>query len=432
MISRLFRWGKLPGLWFACALVLLFLAATSYGESKTRVCNVRAYGAKADGHTMDTAAIQKAIDACASNGGGIVRLSGGTFLSAPIHLKSGINLQIEKGATLLGTSKHSDYPKKMEFREPGRWSLVSATNADHVSITGGGIIDGNGESWWKQAHAAHEHGIMGKITFRPRLVVFDHCRDVLVEGVTIENSPSWQLVPYYSENVTIRNIRVLAPASSPNTDAVDPFSSTNVRIEHLYADVGDDNIAIKSGAIGSSGNSPSKNIKIKDCVFLHGHGLSIGSEIAGGAQNIVAEHIEFRGTAHGIRIKAGRDRGNDVSNLIFRDFTMENVQQPIVINEYYPNSHPSHEQAPHPVTRLTPHFDGIVIENLRATGAATAGLIAGLPEAPIRNLILRNVSISAGRGLEIMYADIFAHNLSIHAVTGEPILRLSGVKLLDQ
>jgi polygalacturonase len=108
---------------------------------------------------------------------------------------------------------------------------------------------------------------------------------VRVEGVTIQNSPFWQLVPYYCDDVVIHNVRILAPYPSPNTDAVDPFSSSNVRIDHLYADTGDDNIAIKSGSIDSpGGDDPSRNITISDCTFLHGHGLSIGSEIAGGAQ----------------------------------------------------------------------------------------------------------------------------------------------------
>ena len=178
---------------------------------------------------------------------------------------------------------------------------------------------------------------MGNPHPRPRLVVFDHCKNVRIEGVTIQNSPMWQIVPYYSDDVIIRNVRVLAPQHSPNTDAVDPFSSSNIRIDHLYADTGDDDIAIKSGAINSpGGDEPSRDITITDCTFLHGHGLSIGSEIAGGAHNITAERIHFEGTDNGIRVKANRDRGNDVSNLVFRDIDMKDVKNPLVISEYYP------------------------------------------------------------------------------------------------
>jgi hypothetical protein len=174
------------------------------------VCNVRAYGAKADGRTMNTSAIQTAIDVCAKKGGGRVRLDGGTFLSGPIVLKSNINLDIAKGTTLQGSSNHDDYPKKTEFRNPGLQSLVSATDASNISITGGGVIDGAGESWWKEARTKGDHGIMGQGMLRPRLIVFDHCHKILMEGVTVQNSPFWQIVAYYSDDVTIRNIRVLA------------------------------------------------------------------------------------------------------------------------------------------------------------------------------------------------------------------------------
>ena len=156
-----------------------------------------------------------------------------------------------------------------------------------------------------------------------------------------------------------------APANSPNTDAVDPFSSSNITIDHLYADVGDDDIAIKSGAITSPGGDLlSKNIHITDTTFLHGHGLSVGSEIAGGMQNLVAERIHFNGTANGIRVKANRDRGNDVGHLVFRDIDMKDVKTPILISEYYPKALPEGDVAPAPVTHLTPLFHDISIENL--------------------------------------------------------------------
>jgi polygalacturonase len=201
------------------------------------------------------------------------------------------------------------------------------------------VIDGAGATWWQMARTIKDAGVMGSDHPRPRLVVFDHCKHMLVEGVTIQNSPMWQLVMYYSDDVIIRKIRILAPADSPNTDAIDPFSSSNVRIDHVLADVGDDDIAIKSGAIGSRGpDEPSRDITITDCVFLHGHGLSVGSEIAGGAHNIRAERIRFEGTDNGIRVKSNRDRGNDVGPLTFRDIDMTGVKNAVLISEYYPKS----------------------------------------------------------------------------------------------
>jgi polygalacturonase len=398
----------------------LLLAASLPAAAK--VCRVEAYGAKADGTTKNTKAIQAAIDDCAKAGGGNVELAGGVFVSGPIVLKSNVSLDLGKGTTLLGSPDHADYPAKSEFRAPGTQSLVSATNAQNVAITGSGTIDGNGESWWAEARSTHNAGVVGAVQFRPRLVVFDHCKHVRIEGVTIQNSPSWQVVPYYTDDTVIRNVRILAPQHSPNTDAIDPFSSSNMIIDHVYADVGDDNIAIKSGIINSPGpDEPSKNIVITDCDFMHGHGLSIGSEIAGGANNIRAERIHFKGTDQGIRIKANRDRGNQVYNISFKDITMEEVKTSILISEYYPKVLPQGDVAAAPVTRLTPFFHDITIENVNSVKGGTAGVIVGLPESPVKNVILKNINISAEKGMTIAYADVTGSGVHVVSATGEPM-----------
>ena len=411
-------------------LVPLCAAIPALAFASSRQCDARKFGAKGDGVSKDRAAIQTAIDACERQGGGTVRLTAGTYLSAPIVLKDNIILQLDKGATLVGSSNFSDYPPKTEFREPGLQSLVSATNAANVSITGEGVIDGAGQPWWEMARSVKNAGVMGSDHPRPRLVVFDHCKHVLVEGVTIQNSPMWQLVLYYSDDVTIRNIKVLAPEHSPNTDAVDPFSSSNVHIDHLLADVGDDDIAIKSGAIGSPGpDDPSRDITITDCTFLHGHGLSVGSEIAGGAQDIRAERIHFVGTDNGIRVKANRDRGNDVSHLTFRDIDMKDVKNALIISEYYPKILPPDGETAQPITRLTPHFHDIELDNVTATGSASAGAIVGLPEAPVTGVILNNVKIDAVHGLTIGYAEVSGEGVQVKAGEGESIKQMAGAKV---
>jgi polygalacturonase len=411
------------------ALAAAFAAVSASSLYAAKTCNPRDFGAKGDGTTKDTVALQKAIDTCAAQGGGTVQVTAGTYVSAPIVLKSNITLQLDKGAKILGSPDHADYPPMTMFHLPDLQPLVSAVNASNIAIEGEGTIDGNGESWWQEARAIRDHGVLGSGHPRPKLIIFDHCKNVRVEGVTIENSPMWQLVPYYTDGMVIRNVRILAPQHSPNTDAIDPFSSSNIVIDHVYSDVGDDNVAIKSGPINSPGpDDPSRNITITDCTFMHGHGLSIGSEIAGGVQNVRAERISFEGTDNGIRVKANRDRGHDVGNLVFRDITMKDVRNAIIISEYYPKVMPPEGEAAQPVGRLTPHFHNITIENVTATGIGVAGVIAGLPESPVRNVVLHNVKISAEKGLTIGYADVTG-DADVKAATGEAITKLKGAEV---
>ena len=395
--------------------------------SAAPVCDVNAYGAKGDGIAKDTHAIQSAIDACAGRGGGTVRLGSGTFLTGPIVLKSHIVLEVDTGATLLGSQDKADYPRTTEIREPALQPLISAANAEHIAIRGGGTIDGAGQPWWADVYS-HRHLPDFSPALRPRLILLDHCRHVRIENVTVQNSASWQIVPYYSDDVTIRNAKVLAPARSPNTDGIDPFSSHHVTIENVTIDVGDDDIAIKSGQPGSPGpDDPSTDITIRNCTFLHGHGMSIGSEIAGGVQHVRASHVHFKGTASGIRIKSNRDRGGNIGNFDFRDLTMEDVGTPILITEYYPRI-PSHDAA-QPVTRLTPHFHDICISHLSATGAKQAGIVIGLPESPITTISLRNVHIHAQKGMTVSDATLTAHNFGITAVNGDAVTLLENAKI---
>ncbi len=424
------RQAFLPRQPFLRPAIVLLLSASAGLLYAAAACNVRDFGAKGDGTTKDTAALQKAIDVCAAKGGGTVRLTAGTYVSAPIELKSNITLHLDKGATLLGSPDHADYPPATEFHLPDTQPLISATNAENVTIDGQGTIDGNGKSWWEEVHHVHNAGVLGSGHPRPKLVIFDHCKHVRVEGVTVENSPMWQLVPYYSDDVVIRKVRILAPYPSPNTDAIDPFSSSNVLIEHVYSDTGDDNVAIKSGPINSPGpDSPATNITIRDCTFMHGHGISVGSELSGGASNILAERIHFDGTDNGIRVKANRDRGHDVGHLVFRDLDMKNVKYAIVISEYYPKVLPPADEAPQPVGRLTPRFHDITIENLTATGSTVAGAIVGLPESPVENVVLNNVKIGAQTGLTIGYATVMGTNVHIQAAQGEPIIKVAGAQV---
>jgi polygalacturonase len=408
-----------------CAAMLALCCCVP--SNAATVCDSAAYGAKADGKTKDTAALQKAIDDCARKGGGTVRLANGTYLTGPIALKSRIVFDIEPGATLLGTQDKADYQKITVMREDAVQPLISAANAQDITIRGGGVIDGNGQPWWAEVYA-HKNSPDYVAAKRPRLILIDHSKHIRIEGVTIQNSASWQVTLYYADDVIIRDGKILAPEHSPNTDGVDPFSSHHVAIAHMTIDVGDDNVAIKSGQPGSPGpDDPSTDIDVSDCTFLHGHGMSIGSEVAGGVQNVRVARVQFKGTANGVRVKSNRDRGADIGHLEFRDLTMEDVATPVLVTEYYPRI-PDHDSA-QPITRLTPHFHDIRITNLSATGAKTGGFIVGLPESPITSISLSNVHISAEKGMTISNATVTAHDFAVQVASGDPLIMLERAKV---
>lgn len=408
-------------MWSAAAILLAPAAMAA------RVCDVSAYGAKGNGQTKDTAAIQRAIDACAEKGGGIVLLKQGTFLSGPIELKSHITLDVAAGATLLGSQDKADYSAAQELRQASVEPLIDAKNAEDVTLRGGGTINGNGSLWWSDVYS-HKHMPDFPAEKRPRLIILDHCRHVLIENLTIENSASWQVVPYYSNDVIIRDAKFLAPARSPNTDGIDPFSSHHVTIERVIIDVGDDNVAIKSGQPGSPGpDAPSTDIVVRDCKFLHGHGMSIGSEIAGGVQNVLVDNVTFDGTRHGIRLKSNRDRGGNIGNFQLRNLTMKNVEDALIISAYYPKV-PKNVTAM-PVTRLTPRFHNIHITHLQAIGVKNAGVVIGLPESPVKGVVLDDVHIQAQHGITMSYASVKAHDFTVQAAQGQGVTLLTEAKL---
>ena len=398
------------------AATLAFAGLVSAADADT-ICRPTASAADA------TAAIQKALHDCA--GKGITRLEGqALFVSGPLNLPSHTILEIAPGTTLEGSTNHDDYPEIEVFRERGRKPLLLAKNAENIIIRGGGSIDGRGESWWPLAASA---------ATRPRLIIFDHSRHVVMENVAVKNSPSWQIVPYYSEDLVFRNMTITAPArAAHNTDGIDPFASKRILIDHVTIDTGDDNVAIKSGQPGSPGpDTPSEDIRIVDCIFLHGHGLSIGSELAGGAKNISAERIAFDGTDQGIRVKSGRDRGADIGGFSFRDITMKNVGTAIMLTEYYgaPRGMSGDNATPEPLSHLTPHFHDIVFENVKIESARVGLLIDGLPEAPIQSVSFKNVSVAADRGAIIRHASVSLDHVMVTAKEGGAFSEGPGAKL---
>jgi polygalacturonase len=394
------------------------LAADAGGEAK--IYDVREFGAKGDGKTFDTAAIQKALDECGRAGGGMVRLTAGTYLCQPVFLRSKTALQLDAGAVLQGTDTPGDY---LDTNRAGRamLSLVNGRGLTGVSITGKGKIDGKGARWWEPVRAAKRTG-EPEPGPRPRLVTLSACQDVRIEGVTLANSPSFHLVPSDCENVVIEGVTILAPADSPNTDAIDPSACRHVRITKCVLDVGDDNIAIKSGRQNPAHpDAACEDIVVTDCTMRHGHGMSIGSETVGGVRDVTVRRCTFEDTDNGIRIKSERGRGGLVENISYSDLTMKNVKVPILISAYYPKI-PREDEAV-AVTSTTPRYREIRITNVTADSPAGAGIIIGLPECEVENVVLENVHLTAPVGLTIRNAKgIILKNTKIEVEHGEAVM----------
>ena len=359
----------------------------------TTVFNITNYGAVGDGKTLNTIAIQKAIDACAAAGGGTVLVPAGKFIFGPIILTSSLNLHLDKGAMLLISDDLKNYPIKSKRYQ----DCITAANAHDIEISGQGVIDGQGEAWW-QAFAANQ-----KMTHRPYMAKLSGCTRVYVHDVTFQNSPMFHFVPENCTDVTIEHIKIKSPARAANTDGIDP-SGWNFLIADCTIDTGDDNIAIKPAGGRTPGD---KNFLVKNCTFLHGHGMSVGGGTANGLENLTVSNCTFNGTDSGIRIKTPRGNGGLLQNAVYENITMHDVKNPIYINDYYPErtapKDPATEKA-EPVTDRTPITKDIMIRNVTITDSPNAGTIQGLPEAPISNLIFSNVNISAKTGMIIYHA----------------------------
>lgn len=410
---------RITGLVFAMTL----LAPSAIAKIAT--CDVRALGAKGDGHAKDTEALQSAIDRCSKGAGGVVRLVAGTYVSGPLTLRSHVHLLLDKGVTLLGSTDMEDYP----IRTDAPWRRVSLLHADgieDIAITGEGTIDGSGKVWW-DAQMGRQKG--SKENSRPLLIDLTHSKKILIEGVTIQNSPQYNITAFWCDGLTVRNVTILNPGrGAPNTDGIDPVSTSHVLIEHDTIDTGDDNVAIKSGLVERGDpNVPSTDIVIRDCTFRNGHGLSIGSETAGGVRNVTVERVTFDGTRQGIRIKSARGRGNDIGNFSYKDITMTGVETPIEITNYYTGL--VKDDPGQPMTEHTPKFHDIQIENVTATGAKRAATIMGLPESPIKGLVLKNVKITAATGMTIRNAQITEDNVVITPAGGDAVMRGVGVTI---
>ena len=413
-------------------VLLAVLLAGNAGAQK--IFDVRDYGARGDGVTQDTAAIQKALDECGKAGGGIVHFPAGVYLSRPITLHSETTVELDAGAMLLASTNQSDFMKT-----PGAWfqssgnnfiPFISGKDLTDVTFTGGGTVDGSGSVWWGEAEKAREK-VPGYTLPRPNLIVLQRCRNVRMENITLQNSPKFNFGPDECEDVVVSNVTILNPERSANTDGIDPSNCKNVLITRCHIDTGDDNVAIKAGRKEPGREFACEDITVTDCTFLHGHGMSIGSETFGGVRNVLVKNCVFENTDNGIRIKSQRGKGGLVEDITYQDIVMTNVDPAVTFTCYYMYSSAKdpvqkpvpQDDAVEPMAIGTPVFRDIHISNLTATCVRGAGTITGLPESKISGVVFENVKISAASGMKIENAaDIEFKNSHISAAEGQPFL----------
>ena len=378
--------------------------------------NVKKFGAKGDGKTLDTNALQAAILACPK--AGRVFIPKGDYYTGPLFLKSNITIELAEGARLVGDIDRNHYPilpgmvyttDEIDEFNLGSWegnpldcfaSIITGIEVENVKIVGLGIVDGNAQNadWWVNVNKR-------RIAWRPRGLFLNHCSNIQIQGVTFTNTPSWNLHPYFSNNLRFIDMKLVNPKNSPNTDGCDPESCENVDIIGVYFSVGDDCIAIKSGKIfmGRKYKKPSKNFNIRNCSMNFGHGaIVLGSEMSGGIKDITVSQCLFNQTDRGLRIKTRRGRGKDavIDGITFENIKMDNVLTPLVINMFYfcdPDGHTEYVYSKEklPVDDRTPYLGKFVFKDIDCDNVnVAAGTFYGLPEQPIGSIDIENVTFN--------------------------------------
>lgn len=374
--------------------------------------NVRDFGAKGDGETEDTAMLQAAILCCPA--GGRVLIPAGDYVTGPLFLKSHMTLEISDGAALRLLTDRRRFPVLPGetpadnadgevllglfegCRVNGFAGALNGIDLEDVSVIGEGVVDGRaGEGdWWIEPKKV-------RIASRGNLLYTQRCKGMTIQGITFQNSPSWNLHPTFSEDLDFIDVKIRAPWDSPNTDGFDPESCRRVRLLGSEISVGDDCIAIKSGKIelGRKYKRPCEHLEIGWCALLDGHGgVTLGSEMAGGVKHVEAHHCFMRGNDRALRVKTRRDRGKDgvVDDILFRDMRMEGVKMPLVVNSFYfcdadGKTDRVQSREKQPVDDTTPEIGTVCFERVTATGCKACAVYAlGLPEKPMKHLILRD------------------------------------------
>lgn len=438
--------------------------------------NITEYGGVPDGIALNTKAFAKAIDALSSKGGGTLVIPSGVWNTGPIVLQSNIELHLEMGALILFTDDKNAYPLQSTFFEGSKayraQSPISGRNLTNIAITGQGAINGSGDAWrplkrvkvtngqWNATVKSggvlkgdnlwfpSESALKGdsllsfhrknmtiedyktiKDYLRPVMISLVECKNVLLEGVLFENSPSWNIHPLMCENLIIDGIFVRNPSYAQNGDGIDIESCKNVIVVNSTLDVGDDGICLKSGKDeqGRKRNRPTENVVVDNCRVFKGHGgFVVGSEMSGGIRNISVSNCQFIGTDVGLRFKSARGRGGVVEHIYINNINMFNiVNEPISFNLYYFTKKTDDVVV---ADETTPQFKNIHINDVVAKNAEKAMSFVGLPEMNIEGIYLENVIISSKLGAELSDTrEIKFKDTGIYPEEG-PALMLNDVK----
>ncbi len=439
--------------------------------------NIMKYGAVADGLTLNSAAINKAIDDCAAHGGGTVLIPKGSYVTGPIIMKSNINLYLAKDALVIFSSDFNQYPlvrSAFEGVDAARCqSPVTAEGLENIGITGKGILNGNGYYWrplrkdkvteseWKnhqkkyggvltddkrswysseKALKGYKENNIGKLIdgktladfesvkdfLRPNMIRIFNCKNVLIDGVTFENSPAWTTHVNFSEHITIRNLTIKNPWYGTNNDALDLDCSKNVLLENCSFDTGDDGICIKSGRDeeGRKRGVPTQDVIVRHCTVYHAHGgFVVGSEMSGGVKNMYVSNCTFIGTDIGLRFKTTRGRGGIVENIYTSDINMKDIAaEAILFDMYYMAKDPvvleGEKREPpkveaKPADETTPQFRNFYLRNITCNGASKGIFVRGIPEMHVQNVWIENAVLQADDGIDIQEAS----NINLTNVT---------------